>query len=387
MAFRLFGKIPLAISPFFWVTAAIIGWLGSRFFPGVPFFAALLIWVGIIFISILVHELGHALASLGFGQRPRIELVAFGGLTYPEGKQIKKWQEFLVVLCGPLFGFGLFLIASAILALGQIQTPILYNSIRAIAIINFYWTVINLVPVLPLDGGQLLRVIFEGIFKAKGVKYAHFLSLTLSALLCLGSFFIGFFFGGIIFSIFAFQNFTAWRQLRVITDNDRDGNLTAELKEIEELLIKERVEEAIPRLEAARKRAKEGVIFNLTSQYLATFKAQQKSYREVYDLLAPIKKHLTPESQVHLHSAAYEVSDYPLVAELAAVCFRLFPDPLVALHNAEAYAATSQVEPAIGWLKAAHKSGIADLKEIIHRPTFDPIRRDSLFQSFLSSLE
>ena len=100
-------KIPLKISPFFWVTAGLIGWINSMgtFHP----FILTLIWIGVIFVSILIHEYGHALTSRYFGQHPRIQLVAFGGLTIPEGKRLKGWREFLVVLNGPLFGFLLFL--------------------------------------------------------------------------------------------------------------------------------------------------------------------------------------------------------------------------------------------------------------------------------------
>ena len=222
MKFKLFTNIPVTVSPFFWVTAGLIGWIGSRFFEKTPFFISLIISVGIVFLSILVHELGHALMARLFGQRPRIELIAFGGLTYPEGKSIAKWKEFFVVLSGPLFGFLLFLLAASILAFGNIQIPLLFYSLRMIALVNLYWTVINLVPILPLDGGQLIRVICEGIFHSKGVKYAYFASMLLAALLCLSAFFFGSLFLGLIFSIFAFQNFQAWRTFRVITESDRD---------------------------------------------------------------------------------------------------------------------------------------------------------------------
>ncbi|MBM3191343.1 MAG: stage IV sporulation protein FB, partial [Chlamydiae bacterium] len=92
-------SIPIRISPMFWLTAAIIGWINSQSLIGT------VIWIVIIFVSILVHEYGHALMARAFGQFPRIELVAFGGVTYPEGPAISLGKEFLVVLNGPLFSF------------------------------------------------------------------------------------------------------------------------------------------------------------------------------------------------------------------------------------------------------------------------------------------
>ncbi|MBI3236126.1 MAG: M50 family metallopeptidase, partial [Chlamydiales bacterium] len=92
------GKIPILIHPTFWLFAAIIGFMNSQSFIGT------LIWVGIIFISVLFHEFGHALMACLFGKKPRIELVALGGLTYHSGEGLSLGKQFLIVLNGPLFG-------------------------------------------------------------------------------------------------------------------------------------------------------------------------------------------------------------------------------------------------------------------------------------------
>src|SRR3990172_11840545 len=102
---RIPGKIPIVIRPSFWLVAALIGFLNSFSFVGT------LVWIGVIFVSVIVHELGHALSALSFGLRPKIELVAFGGLTYHRGDQLAFWKQFLIVLFGPIFGFLLFVAA------------------------------------------------------------------------------------------------------------------------------------------------------------------------------------------------------------------------------------------------------------------------------------
>ena len=371
-------KIPIKISPFFWVTAGLIGFINSSG-SGHPFILTL-IWIGVIFVSILVHEYGHALTSRYFGQQPRIQLIAFGGLTIPEGKQLTGWREFLVVLNGPLFGFLLFLLFLFILSTSVVENPYLLYTVKIFTWVNLFWTVVNLLPVMPLDGGQLLRVILESTCGAKGLKYAIFIGLLLSALCALIFFFVGYFLVGAIFFLFAFQNFDAYRKSRVVTESDRREDLTRALKEIEDLLMRDQKEEAIPKLEEVRQKSKQGMIFNLTTQHLAALKAEKHDYQSVYDLLKPIQKYLNAESQIHLHRAAYEVKDYPLVVELAEPSYQLLPDPHIALSSAEACAALAKVEPAIGWLKTAHKGGIDDLTPILSKEVFDPIRNDPAFQ-------
>ncbi len=376
-------KIPVKISPFFWVTAAIIGWLNSTGSPN-PFLATIL-WIFVIFVSILVHEFGHALTARYFGQRPRIELVAFGGLTYPEGRRLRGWREFLVVLDGPLFGFLLFLVATLLLATGFFTSPFVVYTLRIFQWVNLFWTVVNLLPVMPLDGGQLLRVILESLCGAKGRKYALFTSMLLSAAFSVGFFFIGYFIIGAIFFLFAFQNFSTWRQTRMITESDQNEDLTFKLKEIEDLLTQNRKQDAIPKLEEVRTKAKKGLIFNLVSQYLAALKAERKEFKEVYEILHPIKKHLNPEAQMQLHRAAYEMKDYPLVVELAGPCFQLIPDPDIALRSAEACAALHQDAPAIGWLKAARKAGFVNLETILTKEVFKALREIPDFKKLYHS--
>ncbi len=340
-----------------------------------------MIWIGVIFVSILVHEYGHALSSRFFGQSPRIQLVPFGGVTYQEGKRVRGWREFLIVLFGPIFGFVLFIIATLLLQLPLENSPLTKYALSIFQWVNLFWTALNLIPVMPLDGGQLLRVIFESIFGPKGLKYTLAFSMVISSALGLTFFFVGYFIVGIIFFLFAFQGFDAWRRIRMISAHDQDEDLTKELKEIEELLVQNNNEAVIPRLEAMRKKAEEGIIFNIASEHLARYQMDQKEYTKVHELLKPIKKHLNPEAEYILHTASYEVADYPLVAELSGSTFKHFPDPNVALHSAEAFASLKQVEPAIGWLRAMKKFGNIDLEAITKKEIFDPIRGEISFKS------
>ena len=374
-------RIPVKISPFFFLTAALIGWLSSAGMDHM--FILTIIWVVVIFVSILVHEYGHALTARYFGQKPRIHLVAFGGITYPEGKRLRGWREFLVVLNGPLFGLILFVIALFLLSTNFFENPFALITLKIFAWVNLFWTLVNLLPVMPLDGGQLLRVIFESIFGAKGLKYAVGTSMILAAIFAVAAFFIGYFLIGAIFFLFAFQNFSGWKQSKVMTESDTSEELTTLMKEIEELINNGQKEAAIPKLEEVRKKAKAGVIFNLASQFLANIKGEKGEYKEVYDILKPIQKQLNPEGELQLHRAAFEVQDFPLVAELGGPAFQLLPDPQIALNNARASAALSQQEAAIGWLNAAKSAGMDSLKPVLEEKVFDPLRDTEEFKKLI----
>ncbi|NDD59281.1 MAG: stage IV sporulation protein FB, partial [Chlamydiae bacterium] len=104
------GKIPILIRPSFWLVAALIGFLYSRDFVGAA------MWTFVIFISVLFHELGHAITALFCGMKPRIELVAMGGMTFHEGDSLPFTKRFLIVFNGPFFGFLLFLFSSYLLS-------------------------------------------------------------------------------------------------------------------------------------------------------------------------------------------------------------------------------------------------------------------------------
>ncbi|MCF7806708.1 MAG: site-2 protease family protein, partial [Simkaniaceae bacterium] len=172
-------SIPIRISPFFFLTAGLIGYYISRNFTG------MLIWIGVIFISIIVHEFGHALISRAFGQNPQIELTAFGGVTYATQPKISLPKEFLVVLAGPCFGFSLFLIGEALILLKVFSNPLILSFLDIIVTVNFLWTILNLIPVLPLDGGQLMRIILEGVFGYKGRHGAFIASMIVSLLIAM----------------------------------------------------------------------------------------------------------------------------------------------------------------------------------------------------------
>src|SRR5690606_28778501 len=120
----------------------------------------------------------------------------------------KLWQDFLIVLNGPLAGFSLFLLATLLLSRFEVRAdnPFIY-ALVVMKVVNFFWTIVNLLPIQPLDGGHLLRIALEGVLGLKGVKLAYLVSFLCGALLGLFFFIKGLFLAGAIFFMFTFEGY------------------------------------------------------------------------------------------------------------------------------------------------------------------------------------
>ncbi len=199
------GRIPISISPVFFVTAALIGYLSTESLLGA------LLWMGVIFFSILIHELGHALVAYFIGLRPRIELNAFGGITHHGGESLSRARQLLIVLGGPFFSLLLFLASYLLFHVLTPQNAFIFEVLYVVQWVNLVWTVFNLFPVLPLDGGQVLRLILEMIFKRNGTRYALFCSMAFAISLGLLFFFWTYYIVGLFFFFFAYQNYESRR--------------------------------------------------------------------------------------------------------------------------------------------------------------------------------
>ena len=116
-----------------------------------------LIWGALVFISVMVHELGHALAMRASGFAPTITLHGLGGLThYPAGARPTPRQTFFITLAGPTAGLALGAIALAAEFFIAPSNPDLATALSDAKWINLAWSVVNLLPILPWDGGLIL---------------------------------------------------------------------------------------------------------------------------------------------------------------------------------------------------------------------------------------
>lgn len=185
------------------------------------YLTVLISWLLIISLSTLGHELGHALAARFFGYSPSIRLVGLGGLTTPNVTRMPWHQDVLFTLAGPGAGLLLAVLSGGLLLLLRSQHLLSEPSaylLEAAASANVWWAVVNLVPVLPLDGGRLSALVMVKLFGRKGFAVSQVVALLFSASMV--------FLGAILHApILAFM-FALWgfRSLAVLLETMRGAN-------------------------------------------------------------------------------------------------------------------------------------------------------------------
>jgi Zn-dependent protease len=211
LRFRLFG-IPIRVHPMFWIFSAVLGWGGGPGEHDPYFLPGLLIWIAASFVSILIHEMGHVFMGRLFGSDGHIVMYSFGGLAIGSNALRKRWQRILVSFAGP--GAQFVILAVVILALvfalsrsgpgrlpdiqddeGGIHLgrlfgtwhPLVGKLILDLIFINLFWPILNLLPIWPLDGGQISREVCTGIAPDNGAKISLGISMLVAGLLAVNA--------------------------------------------------------------------------------------------------------------------------------------------------------------------------------------------------------
>lgn len=374
--------IPIRISPYFFIVSALIGWMSTQDF------SLTLIWIGVIFFSVLFHEFGHATAALSFGQKAEIQLTGFGGVTYRSGKQLSKMREFIIVLAGPFFGTVLAFTAYMLLPyVNDKEHPSLFYILNITAFANLFWTLINLLPTQPLDGGKLLAIPLEAFFGFKGLKASILFSLVFSVVAGLFFFAVNAFLLGAVFFILAFENFVSYKNARSMSDSDQDQKLWEELKAAQDLVNSGEVNVAKQQFEEVAKKAGTGVIFVAATEAIASILRYQGNLNESYATFQKVKDQLSLEHLKILQEVAYKTGHYKEALDAGGRIYRDVPDSSVALFNARSHAKLGDVLPACGWLRSAFHEGAPGVEKALSESVFDSIRRSPEFQEIARLIE
>ncbi len=373
--FTIPGKIPLTIHPIFWVVATLIGWLNSMTILGTC------IWVFVILISVIIHEFGHALTAVAFGQRARIELIGFGGATIRDGKKLKPWQDFITVFNGPLAGLSLGLIAGYFSQYPLISSsPVLHFAFLATLYANIFWTILNLLPIQPLDGGHLVKIMMQKVFGFPGLKYALFMSMILAGGFAALTFIFGHLVIGMIFMLFAFEGYREWSQARSMVEDDHDQFLHQLMAEGVADYKRGNLLAAAQKFTQVRSTVSRGVIFISATELLSAILEKEGRIGEAFQLLESQTKDLSPEGYCRLHRLAWKVEKWQLVTRLGDKSYQIEPGYEVALLNAYSYSLLGEVTPAVGWLRRAISDGLPDVPQVLSKHEFDNIRQSPEFR-------
>ena len=217
ISFTLFG-FPAVIQPFFWVIAALITALSIGNIDHMPiWFAKLFVGMAGVLLSIMVHELGHALTFRHLFRTPcMIVLHGFGGMAVPFHPHRRTYgfrgavAEGFLSFSGPLAGFVLAFCTYSFLQLipedDRHMTFLLRFFLWWTTWISIFWGLFNLLPIYPMDSGHISREVFLFFTPRHGVKYSLILSMMCAVLLAVlalrENIWIAF-----LLAFFAFQNY------------------------------------------------------------------------------------------------------------------------------------------------------------------------------------
>jgi Zn-dependent protease len=212
LRFRFLG-IPVRVHPLFWLASAVLGWHPHNL-------PAVALWIGCVFISILIHEYGHGSVARSFGSSPSIILWGGGGLCYTHAERQTPAQRLAVVVAGPGAGFvlcGLVMVVFTIICgltprehLSMVRlllhlpqdSDALLSAARKLGVglegesttfrvydflvqINIFWGLLNLLPVWPLDGGRVSEIVLSHFNPREGARWGHIISLLVAGVLAI----------------------------------------------------------------------------------------------------------------------------------------------------------------------------------------------------------
>jgi Zn-dependent protease len=196
--FLLFG-FPVEVQPLFWLIAFLLsgglGMLDSRdWLPVLERMTS-------VFVSLMAHELGHALAVRRLGGQAAIVIHTFGGTTFFQQGFDRK-ESIIISAAGPVFSLAL--AALAAIGLFVIPVPAFLREITVVTLwINCIWTAFNLLPVMPMDGGQILR----DVLGARHFRLTCIIGMAAAVLAGVAMFYYGLVFGAVLLGFMAYANF------------------------------------------------------------------------------------------------------------------------------------------------------------------------------------
>lgn len=243
-------QFPVRVHWSFWLFGLISGLNlfppGLRGEDGGSDYAGVLIWMSVLFVSILIHELGHTFMMRRYGREAYIVLYWMGGLaiegnpnpyafSYQPREHRTPREQIDISAAGPLAQIGLALLVAALVKLARgevavyfaygffpnvIATPPVGSNMNLAILVhclvtyNIWWALLNLFPVYPLDGGQIALQLLIQRDPWGGFVKAMQLSMVVGGAMAIFSFLTFSTFTALLFASLAVQAYMTLQQIR-----------------------------------------------------------------------------------------------------------------------------------------------------------------------------
>jgi len=379
------GKLTVSAEPFFWLMMALLGASLGR-----GDLRESVMWGAVIGLSVLMHELGHAAVCLASGTGADIVLHGFGGATRPrDASKFGTWRMAALDLGGCVTGFAVAAAALGFLYAGGAYKPLIpplaFRIAKMLVAVNVGFSLFNLLPVSPMDGGKLISGLLSARWGVGGRRAAHALGLALGAGVAIWFFRDGSIYGAFICAAMAAGEGRALKRSLSMTAADSDETLTGELPRAAELWEKKRREEAIAVLVALREKAGAGLTYEAATLQLALYTYLLNRAEESYAMFKALSESDLPADAKHAYAdVAYRKGDFETALRLGRTNFHDEPGPQTAASAALAAAGLADARETVQWLKTAVRLGL-DRSELSAKE-FDAVRASDEFREFIAGL-
>jgi Zn-dependent protease len=433
LQFRVTG-IPVRIEPVFLVTMGFLGFAGGRDT------ASLIVeWMAVAGVAVLVHELGHAVAFRSFGAHPRITLYGMGGVTVGEAQPPNR--SLVVSVAGPGAGF---LLGFAAVALERVVDPtstVVRAGFSDLIWVSFAWGVLNLLPILPLDGGNVSRNLLDRVTDGAGERPARVLSIVAAVALGVLGAVLGQVFVPFLAVFFVMQNYQVLRALRDGPQAQRLDSARGALLRGDDAQALELVESVaaapsswpievtaaellawvhlaqgdVSAAQADLARLRAGVsgttvLVRACADYAAARPAQlahafsvcddlvgatvaarlvvaSGGLDQLLDDIAALSASAGPDALRALQLGLHKGGRFRESARVGGVLFDRQPVALVAYNVACSWACAGETEEALAWLNRAVDTGFRDTGLLDSDANFDSVRESDGFRALRSWIE
>jgi Zn-dependent protease len=439
-------RIPIKIEVSFFVLAVFLGLSRARDLT------LIVEWVTVVFVSVLVHELGHALAGRAFGLEPEIRLYQMGGLTsWRSETAVTPLRHVLISLAGPFTGFvlGACVLVLVRVLLRTIHTDLLATIYFDLLWVNIGWGICNLLPILPMDGGQVLATLEDWLRKRSDRLVSYSISMLAALAIAVAAFNWRAFWIGFLAVYFVYLNGAAlFHQLQVYRDRD----LHESLDDARAAVKRGELDPALQTLAQIRACAKTDevkqnaayltIVIYLKQENLEAAEAELRKYTVLYGgnthlqgalhffkgEMADALRHLKPVFEVYpekdigvmlcktligagdfpaafdlcshpalaevrwgltveVQSAAFDRGDFKFSSVAGIAAYDQKADPGVAFNVACAFSRDANYSEALRWTRRAIDSGFTDEQALRSDPDLEAVSALPEFATLLKEFE
>ncbi len=437
--------IPTRIEGSFFVLSFFLGASRGRNLP------LLLEWMLVVLVSVLLHELGHALVGRKFGLSPSIKLYSMGGLTSWDSEvSLTPLKHLLISLAGPAAGFlfgGIVFVAGPAV-FGSNSSQLLSVAYSDLLWVNLGWGIFNLLPMLPLDGGQVLVTLEEWISKRSSRLVSHMISLIVALGITLLALSLRSIWIAILGGWFVYTNGGALVQK---LQTYRDQKIRPLLDQAHDALTKSEFDKAMLLTREAQKQAHTTAVRIEAAQLLIFILIQQRQFQEAEEELIkfngvfgedsylkglfyfqkeemasaiphlklafarspteqlgmllyqalitekswvealeqcgqPVMSDVSWKLYVNLQNEAFASGEFKVAAQAGSLAFEKQPDPNVAYNIACSLARDSEITKSCEWLARAIDSGFNNKDLLATDPDLNSLRLSPEFDAIVAKI-